>query len=152
MSSTLVASPLQRILGTALDINWCPLDVDGMMSPMTSIPPHLKWPWRRRWVKMVWCLMYEVTMNLTSMKLPSVGDSIRNHLWLVVAKSSESIPILGPDWRAHMYHYELPWVPHVPLCVEDNKVEFHHTIRDIIFVWSHCNRTEELSFWLQSLL
>ena len=37
------------------------------------------------------CLVDDITVDLTSVTLLSIGDSVRNHLWPVVAKSSESI-------------------------------------------------------------
>jgi len=95
--------------------------------------PHLKWPSRRRWMKMTWCLMYEVIMELTSVTLSSIGDSVRD-LWLEVAKPSESV------WVSLVSPACTVPVPPVSLCVKDNGVRFHHTIDDIMFAWSHCNR------------
>jgi len=35
--------------------------------------------------------MDKVTMDLTCMKLLSIGDGIRDHLWLIIAKSYELV-------------------------------------------------------------
>ena len=44
-----------------------------------------------------WCLIYEVTMYLTSVTPFSVGDSIRNYLWPLVAKPLKSIAKFGSE-------------------------------------------------------
>ena len=41
--------------------------------------------------------MDEVTVILTSMTSLGVDDGVRNHLWSIVAKPSESVPELGSD-------------------------------------------------------
>ena len=40
---------------------------------------------------MSWCLMNEITMDLTGMALLSISDDIRDHLRPVVSEFSESI-------------------------------------------------------------
>jgi len=42
-------------------------------------------------MKMFWCLVNEVTMNLTGVASLSVSNGIRDHLWLIISQSSESI-------------------------------------------------------------
>ena len=42
-------------------------------------------------MKMSWCLVDEVTVDLTGVTPLSIGDGSRNHLWPLVAKSSELI-------------------------------------------------------------
>ena len=46
-------------------------------------------------MKTSWCLIDEVTVDLTDMVLLSIGDGIRDHLWLIIAKSSKLISELG---------------------------------------------------------
>ena len=42
-------------------------------------------------MKMSWCLMDEVTMDLTGMVSLSIGDGIRDHLRPVITKSSKPV-------------------------------------------------------------
>jgi len=53
------------------------------------LSPHLKWAWRRRWMKMSQCLIDEVTVDLTGMTSLSIGDGVRDHPRPIVAKSSK---------------------------------------------------------------
>ena len=49
-------------------------------------------PFLHKWrAKMSRCLMNEVTMDLTSVASLSISDGVRNHLWPIISKSSESI-------------------------------------------------------------
>jgi len=42
-------------------------------------------------VKMSWCLVNEVTMDLTGVALLRVSDGIRDYFWPIISKSLESI-------------------------------------------------------------
>ena len=42
-------------------------------------------------MKIFWCLMDEVTVNLTDMTSLSIGDGVRDHLQPVIAKSPKSV-------------------------------------------------------------
>ena len=55
---------------------------------------------------MSWGLMNKVTMDLTGVASLSVSDDIRDHLWLIIFKSSESISEL---WTrlVELYTYRL---------------------------------------------
>ena len=46
-------------------------------------------------MKMSWCLMDEVTVDLTGMASLSIGDDVRDHLRLIVTKSSKPVSELG---------------------------------------------------------
>ena len=45
---------------------------------------HFKWPGRNYRAKMYWCLMDEVTMDLTGVTSFGVSDGVRDHLWPVI--------------------------------------------------------------------
>ena len=49
-------------------------------------------------MRITWCLMYEVTMDLTNVTSISIGDVVRNQLWPIIAKPLKSVPKLGPGW------------------------------------------------------
>ena len=53
--------------------------------------PHFEQPWRSCRVKMSWCLMNEVTMDLTGVTSLSISNGIRDHLWLIIPQSLELI-------------------------------------------------------------
>jgi len=46
-------------------------------------------------MKMSRCLIDELTMNLTGMGSLSIGDGVRDHLQLVIAKSSKPVSEFG---------------------------------------------------------
>ena len=46
-------------------------------------------------MKMSWCLMDEVTMDLTGMASLSIGDDVRDHFLPMIAKSSKSVSEFG---------------------------------------------------------
>jgi len=46
-------------------------------------------------MKMPWCLMDEVTMDLSGMTLLSISDGVSDHLRPIVAKSSKTVSELG---------------------------------------------------------
>ena len=56
---------------------------------------HIKWAWRGCWMKMSWCLMDKVIVDLTCMTSLSIGDVVRDHLWPKITKSSELVFELG---------------------------------------------------------
>jgi len=53
--------------------------------------PHFKWSGRSCKAKMSWCLVNEVTMDLTSLASLSVSDSVGDHFWPIISKYLESI-------------------------------------------------------------
>jgi len=53
--------------------------------------PHLKWSWGGHLMKISWCLMDEVTVDLTGMASLSIGNGVRDHLWPIIVKSSKPI-------------------------------------------------------------
>jgi len=67
-------------------MNWCPLDVGGLMGPTTSIP-HISNGHKE---DIGWS--HRGSDRLTPF---GISDSVRNHLQPIVAKSSKSIPKLG---------------------------------------------------------
>jgi len=52
---------------------------------------YFKWPGRSCRAKMPWCLVDEVTMDLTGMTSLGVSDGVRDHLWPIIPQSSELI-------------------------------------------------------------
>ena len=46
-------------------------------------------------MKMFWCLMEKVIVDLTGITSLSIGDGIMDHLRLIIAKSSEPVSELG---------------------------------------------------------
>ena len=57
--------------------------------------PYFEWPGRSYRVKMSWCLVNEVTMDLTGMTSLGVSDDIRDHLWPII---SESLELISKFW------------------------------------------------------
>ena len=46
-------------------------------------------------MKMCWCLMDKVIMDLTGIASLSIGDSVRDHLRPIITKSSKPVSLLG---------------------------------------------------------
>jgi len=82
---------------------------------------------------MAWCLMDEFIMNLTSMASLSKGDSVRNHLRPIIAKSSKSVLKLGIRLVSYAHTIMSFPVLLVPLCVIGSRAGFHHVTGNIMF-------------------
>ena len=78
--------------------------------------------------------MNEVTMNLKSMTPFGIGDSIRNHIRPVIAKSSQLVSKFGFKLVSSAYAVVSFPKGFLPLCVKGSGVGFYHATSDIMFV------------------
>ena len=123
-------------------VGWCRADYVH--------PPHLKWPGRGCRVKISWCLMDKITMDLTGVTSFGISDGIRDHLRPIISQSSESIPKLRTRLMSsthaimRFFEYFL-----CLLFVTDSGGGSHPVIGDTVFALSHYSRIYGLSFQWQ---
>ena len=81
-------------------------------------------------MKMLQCLMNKVIVDL--MTSLSIGDDVRDHLWLIIVKSSEPVSEFGFRLVSFTHTITSFFECFLCLCVKGIGVGFHHMIGDIM--------------------